>query len=195
MRLVINIALVALIGLFIWLLISGIREPILFNSELKKRETAVTDRLKEIRSAQKIYSDVMGGSYAQNFDTLVHVLRTGRIPTVKVIGDPDDPTNLEGVTYDTTWRQAIEDANALSLNLDSLQFVPYADKGTVFEIYADTITYQSTMVNVVEVGVNRAKYMGKFADPKYKRYDDGYDPTAFIKFGNKNAPNTTGNWE
>lgn len=194
MRLGINLALVALIALFIWILISGIREPILFNAERKVREEAVITKLKDIRSAQAIYEEVTG-RYAPRFDTLIQVLKTGSIKNIVVFGDPDDPTNTDVITYDTAYTAAMEKVNALGLKLDSLQYVPYAPAGTTFEIYADTLTHQATLVNVVEVGVQRAKYMGQFASAKYKKYDDTYAPEATIKFGNRFAPNVTGNWE
>ncbi|MFT5763677.1 MAG: hypothetical protein ACI8X3_001102, partial [Saprospiraceae bacterium] len=38
-------------------------------------------------------------------------------------------------------------------------------------------------------------FMGQFASIKYARYDANYDPNSFLKFGDLNAPNLTGNWE
>jgi len=194
MRLGINLALLALIALFVWVLISGIREPILFKAELDKREDAVENRLKQIRSAQELYSQVTG-SFAGNFDTLSQVLKSGRIPVISVFGDPDDPSNTDAIRYDTSYNLAMDRVNELKLPLDSLRFVPYAAPGTTFDIYADTLTYQATLVNVVEVGGVQEKFMGKFADPGYGKYDNDYDPSRFIKFGDRNAPNTSGNWE
>ncbi len=194
MRLGINLALVALIGLFVWVLISGIREPILFKAELDKRERAVENRLKQVRMAQEIHREITGG-FAPSFDSLNTVLRNGRIPTISVFGDPDDPSNTEAIRYDTSYVNAIDKVTELSLPLDSLRFVPYSPAGTEFSIFADTLTYQSTLVHVVEVGIEQEKFMGKFADATYKKYDDSYDPSRFMKFGDRNAPNTSGNWE
>ncbi len=193
MRKVINLVLVALIALFVWVLISGIREPILFNAELDRREDAVENRLKQIRVAQELHRDITGG-FAPTFDSLNYVLRNGRIPTISVFGDPDDPSNTEAIRYDTSYVNALDKVAELELDLDSLRYVPYSNN-VEFEIYADTLTYQSTLVHVVEVGVVQSKFMGKFGDPKYARYDNSYDPKRFIKFGNRNTPNTSGNWE
>jgi len=57
------------------------------------------------------------------------------------------------------------------------------------------LTYQKTLVNVVEVGVSRSKYLGEYADERFKRYDNSFDPFKVIKFGNMNSPNLSGNWE
>jgi hypothetical protein len=78
--------------------------------------------------------------------------------------------------------------------LDSLPFVPFSDNA-LFEIQADTITYQSTVVNVVQVGVQRKLFMGPYADPMYSKFDNRYDPNSRLKFGDMNTPNTSGNWE
>jgi hypothetical protein len=113
---------------------------------------------------------------------------------IKVIGDPDDPNFTGEITYDTSYSSAFDSIQAMNINLDSLRYVPYSS-GTEFDIQADTITYQSTTVEVVEVGVRRKYFMGRYADPRFAKYDNGYDPNSYIKFGNMNAPNLAGNWE
>ena len=113
---------------------------------------------------------------------------------IKVIGDPDDPNFTGEITYDTSYASAYDSIQAMNINLDSIRFVPFGE-GATFEIQADTITYQSTMVEVVEVGTRRKTFMGRYADPRYAKYDNTYDPNSFIKFGNMNAPNLAGNWE
>jgi hypothetical protein len=193
MRLVINLILAAIVVGLIWVLISSIREPIAFKAEKEKRERAVIDRLMDIRTTQEFYRDITG-MFAPNFDTLNDVLRNGEFKIISVIGDPDDPNFTGEITYDTTYQPAIDTIRALGINLDSLRYVPFS-KGVVFDIAADTTQYQSTTVNVVEVGTRRSNFMGKFSDPRFRRYDQGYDPNSVIKFGNLNAPNLSGNWE
>lgn len=193
MRLGINLALIALIGLLVWVLISSIREPIKFQNEKDRRKTAVVDRLMDIRQAQELYRDVTG-QFAPRFDTLAQVLREGKIQTISVFGDPDATDGTETIRYDTTYESAMVSVEKYEINLDSLEYVPFS-KGAKFDIWADTLTYQSTLVNVVEVGTTWKEFMGPFADSRYRKYDDTYDPSARIKFGDRYAPNTSGNWE
>jgi len=175
-------------------LVTSISEPIAFGDELKVRQDAVINRLKEVRTAQQLYRDVTGEGFANSFDSLEYVIRNGRIPIVSVFGDPDDP-NFDGVIrYDTIFRSALDSAMSLNLPLDSLRYVPFSE-GQVFDIRADTTTYQSTLVNVVEVSTNYKYFMGPFANPRYKRYDNTYNPTKTIKFGNLSTPSLAGNWE
>lgn len=193
MRLVINLILVALTIFLVYVLYKNIEEPIAFKSELAKRETAVIDKLREIRTAQEAYRGVTG-QFAGDFDSLSYHLKNGKFRIIQVFGDPDDPTNTQAIVYDTIYKPAIDSMNALGIQLDSLRYVPYG-RGATFNIAADTLTYQKTLVEVVEVGVGRNVFMGRFADPKYQKYDNSYDPTSVIKFGDMNTPNLSGNWE
>ncbi len=195
MKIVINLILVGLIIFLGYLLYANIKEPIEFKRIKTQREIAVVEKLKEVRQAQEHYRSITG-IFANNFDTLAHVLKTGEFMVVNVQGDPDDPNfDISMITYDTTYFPALDSMNSLGINVDSLKYVPYAPSGTTFDIQADTIEYQKTMVPVVEVGVRRALFMGEFGDERFAKYDKNYAPNARVKFGDMNAPNTSGNWE
>jgi len=195
MKIVINILLVGLIGLLGYLLYANIKEPIEFQKVKTKRERAVVEKLMEIRQMQEFYRAIEG-SFASDFDTLTHVLSTKDFMVINVQGDPDDPNfDISQITFDTTYFPAIDSITAMGINLDSLSLVPFAPAGTSFDIQADTIEYQKTMVHVVEVGVIRKKFMGAYGDDRFKKYDSRYKPNALLKFGDMNTPNTAGNWE
>ena len=194
MRTVINLVLAAIAGVLVWVLISSISEPIAFQDELTRRQDAVINRLKEVRAAQQLFRDVTGAGFASNFDTLDQVLRNGKIPIVSVFGDPDDPDFDGIIRYDTIYRSAFDSAMTLNIPIDSLRFVPFTENQQ-FSMRADTVTYQSTLVNVVEVSTNYKYFMGPYADPRFGRYDNTYDPTKTIKFGNMSTPSLAGNWE
>lgn len=195
MRLIINLLLLILIAVIGYLLISSIREPIKFKAEKDRRTNAVVDKLIKIRKMQEFYRDIaLDGSYAGSWEELQNRLDTGRFMRIKVTGDPDDPDFKGEILYDTSYTPAIDTVQAMGINLDSLKFVPYGE-GATFEIQADTLTYQSTLVNVLEVSTNYNTFMGPFADPRFAKYDNGYDPKKTIKFGDMNRPNISGNWE
>ena len=194
MRIVINILLIALIAGLVYLLVNSINEPISFRAEKDKREKAVSNRLKEVRTAQEMYRTIYGG-YAGDFDELSKGLKEGEFSFISVLGDPDDPNfDPEDFEYDTLFMPSIDSVQSLELNLDSLAFVPYGN-GETFSMTADTITYQKTLTHVLECGVRRRAFMGRFADPKFAKYDDRYDPNSMIKFGSLDGPNLGGNWE
>ena len=192
MRLVINLVFLALAMFLAYMLVGSISEPVQFESERVKRETAVVDQLKKIRKAQEYYRAVTG-QFAGNWDTLTQVLTRDSFTITKVEGDPDDPTG-GGVVYTEIKKAAKDSLATLGFDLTDISKIPFSDNMS-FDIWADTTTYQSTLVQVVEVGTSRANYMGPYADPKFKKYDNDYDPTSTIKFGNRTTPNTSGNWE
>ena len=193
MRILINLVLIALVIFLVWFLIGSIREPIAFKSEKEKREQAVIAKLMTIREMQELFRNIKGG-FAPDFDSLKKVLTTDSFSIVSVLGDPDDPNFTGEITYDTTLLSANDSIQALGVNLDSLPYVPFTS-GVTFDIDADTITYQKTNVPVVQVGVIRNKFMGPYANKRFAKYDQGYNPNSIIKFGDMNKPNLSGNWE
>jgi hypothetical protein len=193
MRLVINVILFLIIAALVWLLAQSIREPIAFKNEKDRRERVVIDKLKEIRRAQEAFRDIKGG-FAPTFDSLRNVLNRDSFRIVQVFGDPDDPNFKGKITYDTFYLSAKDSIIALGISLEDIEFVPFTGRTAQFEIAADTLTYQSTLVNVVEVGVKRKVFMGPYADKRYAKYDRAYNPDSYIKFGNMTAPNLSGNW-
>ena len=194
MKLIINLVLLAIGAFLVYLLVDSIKEPIAFGDVRVARTDAVVERLKEVRTAQQLYRDVTGEGFAKTFDTLTQVLREGRIPIVSVFGDVDDP-NFDGqIRYDTTFVSAYDSIQRLGINLDSLRYVPYSG-GQQFTLQADTTTYQQTLVDVVEVKTKYSAFMGEYADPKFKRYDQSYNPDKDLKFGNLSSPSLSGNWE
>lgn len=196
MRLVINVILLLIAAVLAYMLYLSIEEPIAFDAEKLRRKDIVVEKLEKIRDAQEMYRDITG-EFAPDFDTLSYVLRNEDFRTIAVIGDPDDPNFTGVITYDTTYTPAIDSVNALGMDLDQLRFVPlFADtEQTEFQIAAELIEYQATDVAVVEVGTRWSTFMGKYARKYFAKYDQRYDPSNMIKFGDLNKPNISGNWE
>lgn len=191
-RTIFNVLMFMLILFLGYVLYTQIREPIAFQREKQRREKAVIDKLIQIRKAQELYRGVTG-HFAKSFDELKRGLEEGKFMVVQVYGDPDDPQN-NPVRYDTTYLPAIDSVQRLGLVLDNLGKVPFG-KGAEFEIFADTVNYQQALVDVVEVSVPYKVFMGEWADKKYRKYDEQYDPEKRIKFGDRNKPILTGSWE
>ena len=193
MRKLFSLAFLVLAFFLGYLLYRSIEEPITFADERVVRQDAVADQLMVIRSAQEMYRDITG-MFAPNFDTLKQVLRNEDFMEVRIVGDPDDPDFDPTTAYDTIYKPAIDSINRLGIDLDRLEYVPYTEDKT-FDIAADTIDYQSTKVPVVQVGIPYKEFMGRFADSRYQRYDQRYNPDAPIKFGDLSKPSLAGNWE
>lgn len=195
MKTVISLVLTAIIAFLAYSLFLNIKEPIDFQEVKKARKEVVVKKLREIRSAQEIYRAVTG-QYAPRFDTLAQVIKSDSIKIVTIFGDKDATNSTEEFKEIITFRSAIDSLMSKSpgINLDSLPYVPYTT-GDRFTMVADTMTYQSTLVNVVEVGTRWKNFMGKYASKRYCKFDNSYDPDKIIKFGDLNGPNLAGNWE
>jgi len=193
MKLAVNALLILLIAGLGYVLFSSIQEPIKFKSEKDRREDAVVARLMDIRTAQEAYRSITG-EFAPNFDTLRQVLKTGNFAQVSIESDPSDPDNEDKYIYDTTFLSALDSMTAMGIELDGLEIVPFGDGKETFSCYADTITYQKTLVHVCEVGTYYDRFMGEFASEKYTKYDDQYNPNGAMKFGSRSAPNLAGSW-
>lgn len=176
-----------------YLLYKSIEEPINFAAERVKRDRAVAAQLGKIRTTQELYRDITG-EFAPDFDTLRQVLRTDDLLEIAVVGDPDDPNFTGEITYDTTRIPAIDSIRAMGIDLETLDEVPFGE-GTKFDISANVIEYQSTSVPVVQVGVQKKKYMGRFGDNRFSRYDQNYDPNTAMKFGDLSKPSLAGTWQ
>jgi|SRR5690625_224507 len=195
MRIVINLILLVAIVLLGYLTYASIKAPISFKDELDRRESVVIRKLNEIRRAQNVYRDVTGGSFADSWEKLLDTLKEGELMFIRIVGDPDDPDfDADNIERDTSYMPALDTIIGMGINLDSLPIIPFSG-GQTFDIDADTLTYQSTLVNVVEVGTEYSKFMGKYADPAYGRYDKNYDPKKRIKFGDMKRPTTAGSWD
>lgn len=193
MRKIFNAVFLLLAAGLAFLLYKSIEEPIAFDRDRVVYEEAVKKRLIEIREAQEMYQD-MEGEYADNFDTLTYKLRNGQFSRIKVIGDPDDPNFVGQIVYDTTFSPAIDSVEAMGIILDSLEVVPYGN-GATFDIAAKVIPYENTEVAVVQVGTQFKTFMGIYADPRFKRYDNFYDPNEYIRFGDLTKPSLAGTWD
>ena len=191
MRIIISLVLFLLCLFLGFVLVKNIQEPIAFEKVKIDRGRAVSSKLATIRNTQEIYRKITG-EFAPNFDTLATVLRVDSIPFVSIEEDPRRPGEyIETVTYSP----AIDSINTLGVDLDELKFVPFTDNQKEFAIDADTMTYQQTLVSVVQVGTRWKEFMGKYADPKYSKYDNSYNPDHLMKFGDMNSPNISGNWD
>ncbi len=193
MKYVINLLVIALIAFLAYVLYTGIREPIEFRAEKEKRKNVVVDRLEDIRTAQEIHREIRGG-FAGNFDDLKNVLSTDSIPFFQLLPDPADPENPDKFIRNTIYTSAADSIQSLGINLDEIRYVPYTERSAQFEMMADTTTYQQTLVPVMECFTRWKIFMGSYADPRFRQYDDTYDPDKKIGFGSMTSPNLEGNW-
>lgn len=171
MKTVINSVLVICALALVYICYGSIMGPINFDKQKDIREKAIIARLIDIRKAQQEYRSVHEGAYTASFDTLIHFVKTAKLPFIMKMGTlTDDQLNngmteqkamdiinkakktnnwtevekagLQNFRRDTMWVAVMDTIFEKGFNPDSLQFVPYGN-GAKFEMAVRKDTTQS----------------------------------------------------
>ncbi len=179
-----------------YLLYAGVQGTIDKAESIKKREKQVTDKLSFIRDAERAYLDVQG-RYTDDWDSLRYFLQNGRIYRVQknetIIERPAGEAwkgDSIYVSYDTLGTENPLDVLKRShnpYNIDSLEYIP--NKGDKkFEVFADTTTKGTLIVNLIEV-------VDKYPEDRTRKDDHDNPKRRFLRFGSREEATTAGNWD
>ena len=178
---VINIILALVCIALAYFLFVSISNPVKYKNQIEERNQAVYNQLYEIRDAQEAFK-TLHGKYANEFDTLKQVLRTGQFSIV------------DRISQDTTRVSVIDslyDGNASQIN--DLSIVPNSG-GEEFELDSGVLPSPSdstVYVNVFEASTMNDVYLGGENGINQDYWRAGQK----VKIGSLTAPILTGNWE
>lgn len=189
MKTVINAILALCAIALVYICYGSIMGPINFDKEKAIRDKAIIARLIDIRSAQQEYRLTHEGAYTASFDTLIHFVKTAKLPFIMKIGTLTDEQLNNGMTEkkamaiiekakktgnwkdvekegltnfrrDTMWVAVMDTIFAKGFNPDSLAYVPYGN-GAKFEmaIRKDT-TKSGAPLNLFQAQVAYDVYLG-----------------------------------
>lgn len=187
-------AVIIVLGLLIY---RSINKPVKFENNLQARSNVIVGKLKDIRTAQKLFRNQYG-HYTSSFDSLKAFVKIGKIPEVNVIPDPSDTTFTRTIS-DTIGYISIFDSIFAKKNypLEKLNEVPYSE-GDLFSIMAGKINKGGVEVAVFEVSVRMETYT-KNLDKQLviNRVKELEDKSKFpgLKVGSMTEASTDGNWE
>lgn len=195
---IIKVVLLAVIVFLAYLVFESVLGPVRFNKEVSHRSDAVIENLTEIRSAQMAYKSIYG-KYTPSFDTLIQFLKTGEIPVVKMIPDPNDTTFSKSIR-DTVGYVPVADSlfgKKINYNLDDIRYIPFSDK-TEFTLDAGTIEKGGVDVNVFEASAHFKTFLEDLnnqmvinliaSKEQIERYPG-------LRVGSMTEASTDGNWE
>ncbi len=198
MKAVIQFVLFIIIVALGYMVYDSIMEPVRLNQEKNKREKAVVQRMKELRSAELIYKQ-LNGKYIDNWDTLVQFIDSAEVPVVKIIPDPTDTTYTLTIN-DTVGYKRVYNLlfpNEKNTNLSQFMIIPFSGGDTI-ELHAGELDRGGVTVQVFEAKAPYSSYL-KGMDEQYiinltagKKDIDLYPG---IKVGSMTEPSTDGNWE
>jgi hypothetical protein len=209
MRTVIQSTLAIAVLLLAYLLFESIQEPIRFNREVKKRETATIDKLKDIRRAEEIYKSKYG-TYTGSFDTLISFVKFDSLPIIRAIGSIPDSLYDLGVTEQKAIEMGIiiRDTNYVSVldsifpdnyYIDSLRYVPFTDTNQFFLGATELETASKVKVKVFEAHVLNNVLLHGLNQQLIINYNADREKIvgfAGLKVGSLEAStNNAGNWE
>lgn len=196
-----TILMLPVIGTLAYFLYAGIKNKVDEDREIKAREAAVIERLKEIREVQKWFL-LVNGRYTGSWDTLRAFIAEGIIPIVEkkeiIIQRPPDKAYLGDsirVIYDTLRRERVRDylfpaSKYPNFDLEKFSWVPgYNDPNKQFKMYAGKLEQKNkTKVDVIEV-------VDPYPFDKTRKENHPNRKRRFLRFGSMEEVSTTGNWE
>ncbi len=193
MKTLLQIALYLVIIVLGYFIYQSVMEPIRFGRETAKREGAIIQKLKDIRSIQVAHRSRYG-KFLGDLDSLVAFVKWDSLPVVTAIGAvPDSLTEAQAVKLgivqrDTTWIVAKDSLfKSARYPVDSIPYVPYSE-GKRFSLEAGTITRGLVTIPVFEAKTNAPDYMQGL---KYKTYYTREN----LKVGSMQESSVDGNWE
>jgi hypothetical protein len=93
MKRIIQLVLVVVIVVLAVLLITNLRNPIVFQDAYAQRKAKVVERLKEIRALEQAYKSTYG-HYVGSFDSLENFYKNGKMQTIRSVGSLDDSATM-----------------------------------------------------------------------------------------------------
>ena len=196
---IINIVLVIVDIFLAYMVYHSISQPVIFDNTKTERELKVVQNLKDIRSSQGLFKENYN-RYTASFDTLIEFIRTGELPVVNIIPDPNDTTFTKTINDTVGYIKVLDSlfSTRQNFNVESLRYIPFSEPQQEFEIQAGYITRGGMKVPVFEVKAPYNTYLNgldkqRIRNAAAEREDLNKYPG--MKVGSMTEPLTDGNWE
>ena len=195
---IINIVLVLVAILLAYLVFDSIRQPVAFENTRRERELKVVQSLKDIRSTQTLFKQTYN-RYTANFDSLIEYVKTGELPIVNMVPDPEDTTFTKTINDTVGYIKVIDSLfnSRENFDINSLRIVPFS-QNEQFELQAGYIMRGGLKVAVFEAKTPYKSYLWDL-DPQrvnnLRAEQEDLDKYAGLKVGSMDEPSTSGNWE
>ena len=211
MKKIAQIILAVVIVALVYVVYKQISTPIRFEDEMKAKKTAVIDRIKDIRTAQRAFKSKYQ-RFTPDFDSLTAFILSDTLTLERKIVDEDDSVALAqlkklGKKNVESFKIAVIDTifspKKLSrADVENLRFIPGTDKQAQYIMEAGTITTESKVViPVVEVRAPYKTFLDTvtFRQEIINQIDDdvnNFNRYPGVKFGSLDGGNNeAGNWE
>ena len=195
---IINIALALVAVLLVYLVYRSISEPVVFGNTRAEREVKVVQSLKDIRSTQTLFKQTYN-RFTGDFDSLIEYVKTGELPVVNIIADPEDTTFTKTINDTVGYIKVIDSLfkDRENFDINSLKIVPYS-QGEEFEMEAGYITRGGLKVAVFEAKTPYKTYLWDLDQQRVNNLraeQEDLEKYAGLKVGSMDEPSLNGNWE
>ena len=194
----INIGLALVAILLAYLVFDSIRQPVAFDNARREREMQVVQNLKDIRSTQTLFKQTYN-RYTADFDTLIEYIKTGELPVVNIVADPNDTTFTKTINDTVGYVKVIDSlfGRRESFDVNALRIVPFS-QDAVFEMQAGFITRGGLKVAVFEAKTPYSTYLWDLDQQRVNNLraeQEDLSKYAGLKVGSMDEPSLNGNWE
>ncbi len=195
---IINIVL-AIVAVFLaYLVFDSVRQPVVFENTRREREIKVVQSLKDIRSTQTLFKQTYN-RYTASFDSLIEYVRTGELPIVNMIPDPEDTTFTRTINDTVGYIKVIDSLfnSRENFDINSLRIVPFS-QDVEFELQAGYIMRGGLKVAVFEAKTPYKSYLWDLDQQRVNNLraeQEDLNKYAGLKVGSMDEPSTSGNWE
>jgi len=195
---IINVVLVLIAIFLAYKVYDSIRQPVVFENNKSEREAKVVQNLKDIRSSQVLFKQNYN-RYTANFDSLIEFIRTGELPIVNIVADPNDTTFTKTINDTVGYVKVVDSLfkNRTNFKVENLRYIPYTNNQE-FEIKAGYIVRGGMNVPVFEVKAPYKTYLNGL-DPQRIRntaaQQEAINKYAGLKVGSMDEASIDGNWE
>ena len=196
---IINIALVVVAIFLAYMVYHSISQPVIFENSKTEREIKVVQNLKDIRSTQGLFKENYN-RYTASFDTLIEFIRTGELPVVNIIPDPNDTTFTKTINDTVGYIKVLDSlfSTRHNFNVEALRYIPFSEPQQEFEIEAGYIMRGGMNVPVFEVKAHYNTYLQGLDKQRIRNaaaQRENLDKYPGMKVGSMNEASIDGNWE
>ena len=159
----------------------------------------VVQNLKDIRSTQGLFKENYN-RYTASFDTLIEFIRTGELPVVNIVPDPNDTTFTKTINDTVGYIKVLDSlfSTRHNFSVESLRYIPFSEPQQEFEIEAGYIMRGGMNVPVFEVKAHYNTYLKGLDEQRIRNaaaQRENLDKYPGMKVGSMTEPSTDGNWE
>ncbi len=196
---IINIALVVVAIFLAYMVYHSISQPVIFENTKTEREMKVVQNLKDIRNTQGMFKENYN-RYTASFDTLIDFIRTGELPVVNIIPDPNDTTFTKTINDTVGYIKVLDSlfSKRANFNVESLRYIPFSEPQQEFEIQAGYIMRGGMNVPVFEVKAHYNTYLQGLDEQRVRNavaQRENLEKYPGLKVGSMDEASTDGNWE